>query len=90
MAVQILICSNLCSGRQLFFNIFWRISPQKEGRRTNRKLKKWGIVSEKIYYPWLDKVKMKVVLMNDARKLKAHLHRSSEPYRKFENLQVGL
>jgi hypothetical protein len=33
---------------------------------------------------------MKVVVMKEARQLKAHLHRSLEPYRKFEKVQVGL
>jgi hypothetical protein len=29
---------------------------------------------------------MKVILMKEARELKAHLHRSLEPYRKFEKV----
>ena len=33
---------------------------------------------------------MKVVLMKEAQEQKAHLHRSLEPYRKFEKVQVGL
>jgi hypothetical protein len=33
---------------------------------------------------------MKVILMIEARELKAHLHRSLEPYRKFEKVHVGL
>ena len=32
---------------------------------------------------------MKVVLMKEARELKAHLGRSLEPYRKFEKVQMG-
>jgi hypothetical protein len=33
---------------------------------------------------------MNVVLMKEARKPKAHLHRSLETQRKFEKVQVGL
>jgi len=42
MAVLILICRNLCSGRQLFFKLFWRITSQKEGLANEQKVKKMG------------------------------------------------
>jgi hypothetical protein len=64
-----------------FSTIFTGESARKtKSRRTKRNFKKWKIISEKSYFPWLEKGIMKAVLMKGAEKLKAYLDGSLEPY----------